>query len=132
MDESTKRALDAALASPEFMAQVRQAVLESPIVKSKDAEIAHLQGEVEQAEREAQSERDDARNAARLCGEVEAERNALRTRVEELIQERDELKAALLGTAVNGLPHDPCWCREVHHPYCLNLRALARGGKGEG
>jgi hypothetical protein len=93
------------------------------------AEVARLQGEVEQAEREAQSERDDARNVARFCGEVEAERNALRARVETL-------DAALEGLAWAQGRAGKCWCQggpalAGHYPSCEAARAALRGGKGE-
>jgi hypothetical protein len=50
MADGMKRLLDEALASPEFMAQVRAAVLESPIVQTKDAEIAALRASLAAAE----------------------------------------------------------------------------------
>lgn len=52
MSEHAKRLLEQALNTPEFMTQVRQAVLESPIVQAKDAEIATLRSEVSRLEAE--------------------------------------------------------------------------------
>jgi hypothetical protein len=89
-----------------------------------------LLGRVERAEAELARDRADAQQAIAdaTCREqmADAEVTRLRARVEEL-------EAALLGTADYELPHDPCWCgQKIHHPYCLNLRAIARGGKGDG
>jgi predicted nuclease with TOPRIM domain len=104
------------------------------------AEVARLQGEVErlaleesrlveacrQAESEAQSERDDARNAARLCGEVEAEVAALRARVEELEALAGEVVLWIPKLIAPGGLNPPGYC-----PPLERLRAALRGGKGE-
>jgi len=74
VDEATKRALDAALASPEFMAQVKAAVLESPIVKAKDAEVATLRARVEAAEAEVAALRGALEDAARSLDWIATQR----------------------------------------------------------
>jgi hypothetical protein len=58
MSENMKRLLERTLADPVVMAAVREAVLESPIVKAKDAEIATLRERLERAERERAQDRD--------------------------------------------------------------------------
>ena len=45
-----RKVLEQAMTSPGFMEQVRQAVLESPLVQAKDAEIARLRERAETAE----------------------------------------------------------------------------------
>lgn len=47
MTSEAKRLLEQALSSPEFMAEVKAAVLASPLVKAKNEEIARLRAEVE-------------------------------------------------------------------------------------